>query len=115
MNSETTDLEHVACDFRRWQLLPANWDGEGASQANPRSIGGAIAFLNLLTATSDMPSPMLHSSGRAGLFFKTAELYADLEFLEDGRMAYYIERNGDKHKGVLDISTADQLPSRVNK
>lgn len=103
LDRQTTELEHIAGELRRWQLLPADWDGEGAASPNPRSLGEAVALVRLLPTTMALPSPMLHSSGRAGLFWKTERLYADLEFLGDTRLAYYIERNGDKHKGVLNF------------
>jgi len=44
---------------------------------------------------------MLLASGHVALYKNENGLYADIEFLGDGRIAYFIKRNGDKHKGVL--------------
>ena len=61
-----------------------------------------MAFVRLLDDIVELPEPMLLGSGHAGLFWKTDKLYADLEFLGDGRIAYFIEYEGEgKHKGVV--------------
>jgi hypothetical protein len=70
----------------------------------------AIAFVGLLKTDDALPEPMLNATGRAGLHWKRFGLYADIEFLGDGRLAYYIERNGDKHKGVLSFD-AKHIPA----
>ena len=98
----TTPAEHAIGEFRRWSQLGADWDGEGASAPVQSSLREASAFACLL-ADERIVEPMLHASGRAGLYFRTAALYADIEFLGDGRAAYYVERNGDKHKGVVNF------------
>lgn len=98
---QTTSRERVAGELRSWGLLTADWDGEGAAMPNVRSLKEAVSFIGLLDEDSVLPEPMLHASGHAGLFWKDGNLYADIEFLGDGRVAYYIERHGDKHKGVL--------------
>lgn len=103
----TTPAEHAIGEFRRWKELNSDWDGEGASAPNRTSLHEASAFACLLA--DDRPvEPMLHASGRAGLYFRTATLYADLEFLGDGRTAYYVERNGGKHKGVVNFDSQEQ-------
>ncbi len=48
---------------------------------------------------------MLLSSGHTALFWNEDNLYADIEFLGDGRIAYFIKKNGDKHKGVLEFKS----------
>jgi len=105
----TTPLEQLIGELKRWQLMSENWDGEGAAAPLPSSLAQAVSFVHLL-GTGSLPSPMLHASGHAGLFWKTAELYADLEFLGDNRIAYYIERHGDKHKGVVNFDKK-QMPA----
>ena len=106
---ETTPAEHAVGELRRWSLMPANWDGEGAAQPIPTSVREASAFAGLLPSTRTV-EPMLHASGRAGLYLRTATLYADIEFLGDGRIAYYIESNGDKHKGVVGFDSKKMPP-----
>jgi hypothetical protein len=106
---QTTPAEHVIGELRRWALLAPNWDGEGASAPSVESIREASAFAGLLSDGS-VVEPMLHASGRAGLYFRTATLYADIEFLGDGRAAYYVEHAGDKHKGVVNFDSK-QMPA----
>ena len=108
-NRETTASEHVIGELRRWSLLDKNWDGEGANAPAVESIREAAAFAGLLSDGS-VVEPMLHASGRAGLYFRTATLYADVEFFGDGRAAYFVERNGDKHKGVVNFDSK-QMPA----
>lgn len=97
----TTSREKLIGELRRWGLLKANWDGEEAGPPVASSLKEAVSFVSLLDQADALPEPMLHASGHAGLFWKDDSLYADIEFLGDGRIAYYIERHGDKHKGVL--------------
>lgn len=107
---ETSSSERVVGEIRRWNVLPANWDGEGAIVPLSSSLKEAESFVRLLDHKMLAPEPMLNANGRAGLFWKNSSLYADLEFLGDGRMAYYIEQNGDKHKGVLNFNSKIMPP-----
>lgn len=104
VSRDTTPREHTIGELRRWSQLSRNWDGEGAAAPNLASLREASNFACLRPADADV-EPMLHASGRAGLYFRTATLYADVEFLGDGRAAYYVERNGDKHKGVVNFDS----------
>ena len=101
LSRQTTAAEHVVGELRSWSLLSANWDGEGALAPIEVSLKEAVSFVRLMSDRDDV-EPMLHaSSGRAGLYFKNNNLYADIEFYGDTRVAYYIERNGGRHKGVV--------------
>jgi hypothetical protein len=54
---------------------------------------------------------MLHASGHAGLFWHGDKLYGDLEFLPQGRIAYYIEHKGvGRHKGGV-ACDSEKLPA----
>ena len=106
----TTSREKLVGELRRWGLLNANWDGEGAAPPVARSMKEAVSFVRLLDEGNMLPEPMLHASGHAGLFWKDDALYADIEFLGDGRVAYYIEHQGDKHKGVLNFDSKKMPP-----
>jgi hypothetical protein len=100
----TTAQEEVVGELRKWGLLERNWDGEGAGAPIRSSLSDAALLVHLLPADVPVPEPMLHATGRAGLYWNDGGLYADLEFLGDGRMTYYVERHGkDKHKGVVEI------------
>ena len=104
MSRDTTPREHAIGELRRWEQLPADWDGEGAAAPNLASLREASKFACLRPADADV-EPMLHASGRAGLYFRTPTLYADIEFFGDGRVAYFIERSGDRHKGVINFDS----------
>jgi hypothetical protein len=106
---ETSDQERAIGDLRRYEKLGANWDGEGATAPNIVSLRAASSFVCLMDRDQAMPEPMLHSSGRAGLYWRSDTLYADLEFFEDGRLAYYVEIGSDRHKGVVHPAT-DKIP-----
>jgi len=97
---KTTQKEVVIGELRRWSLLKANWDLEGASAPFQSSLRQAVSFVRLIPRDQCLPEPQLTASGRASLFWDEESLYADLEFLGDNRIAYYIEKEGDKHKGV---------------
>jgi hypothetical protein len=108
IDRDTTWQEHIIGELRRWRLFPSNWDGEGADAPSQNSVAEAIRFSRLLS--EDVAAePMMFASGRAGLYWRNPSLYADLEFLGDGRIAYYIEQNGDKHKGVVKFD-AREMP-----
>jgi hypothetical protein len=106
----TTPLESLVGEIRQYAIFEANWDGEGAAAPNARALREAEKFVRLLDPDLPLPEPMLHSSGNAGLFWRNPSLYADLEFLGGGRIAYFIKRNGDRHKGVLTFDSKS-MPS----
>ena len=106
----TTELEKIVGQFRRWATLEANWDGENANAPIANSLSQAQNFATLLTKDMPTPEPMLNSTGRAGLFWNLNNLYADLEFLPDEKIAYYIEKNKDKHKGVVTFNS-EKMPA----
>ncbi len=96
----TTPREKLVGELRRLSVLKANWDTEGAAAPLARSLDESIAFARLLSENMPMPETMLLHSGHAGLFWHSEKTYADLEFLGDGRIAYFVTREGDRHKGV---------------
>jgi len=100
----TTHLEEAIGEIRQWALLTNNWDGEGAGPPIDSSLQEATSFICALPSQGMVPEPMLHPSGRAGLYWNDATLYADLEFTGNGEIVYYIERRGEgKHKGVVNF------------
>lgn len=107
---QTSPVEKLVGEIRRWSLLSTDWDGEGGCAPILSSVRQTEAFVRLLNNAIPLPEPMLHANGRTGLYWNDGQLYADLEFLGDGRMAYFIERNEDKHKGVLKFDPS-QMPS----
>jgi len=98
---DTSPQENIIGELRQWNLLVANWDGEGATKPKLNSIKEAVSFVRLLDDKGALPEPMLLGSGNAALYWNEPGLYADIEFLGDNRIAYFIKINSDKHKGVL--------------
>lgn len=100
-NRQTTEVEKIIGELREWQFLDEDWDGEGARAPINKSIENAVSLMVLIKDSADMPEPMLHATGTVSLYWDDKNLYADLEFLGDGRIVYFIKNNNDKHKGVL--------------
>lgn len=102
---QTTDREHAIAELRRWKSLARDWDGEGASAPVPESLADAGAFACALDSRHLTPEPMLHTTGRAGLYWRSDDLYADLEFFGGGRIAFFYEKSRpegtDRLKGVV--------------
>lgn len=97
----TTAAEAAVGIIREMALVADNWDGEGGKAPSPTAIDQAVRFVFLLTDDIPVPEPMLMASGSVGLYWNDQGLYADLEFLGDGRITYYVERGpADKDKGV---------------
>ncbi len=97
----TSGQEHLISELRSWVKLTENWDGEGASAPINSSLLAASDFVCLLTRASAMPEPMLHASGRAGLVWTDEVNYAELEFLPQGEIVYYVTGATGKHKGIV--------------
>lgn len=109
--------ENIMGELRQFNLLDANWDGEGAAKPKSSSVKEAVSFVRVLGDVVVLPEPMLLATGNAALYWNEGGLYADVEFLGDGRIAYYIKRNGDKHKGVLafdSLKMPDVLPALLS-
>lgn len=103
VSRETTEQEKLVGELRRYVFLDENWDGEGAMKPNTSSLSSAVAFSRLIDEHLQMPEPLMNANGLAGLYWKNNVLYAELSFLSDGRIAYFIQRKNDKHKGILDF------------
>lgn len=100
---ETTEQEHLIATLRSYERLGENWDGEGAAPPVIRSLQAASDFVCLLTPDVEMPAPMIHASGHAGLTWSGGNADGELEFLEDGAIAYYFADGRDKHSGVVTL------------
>jgi hypothetical protein len=107
---ETTSQELLIGELRHWASFDDNWDGEGASRPSFASIRDAVAFSRLLDANVREPEPMLLASGHAALFWNETGLYADLEFVGNSRVAYFVQKNDDKHKGVMSFDP-EKMPA----
>lgn len=93
-------LRRLIGEIIEFRLLASDWDGEGAHLPSNESIKDAIFFSRLITQFL-LPEPMLLASGNVSLYWNNDNIYAELEFLDNSRIAYFIKRNEDKHKGVI--------------
>jgi len=107
---QTTESEKIIGELRQWQFLNEDWDGEDASAPIAQSIKNAVDFVGLIRDSADLPQPMLHATGNVSLYWNDKGLYVDIEFLSDGRLAYFIKTvNENRHKGVLSFD-AERMP-----
>lgn len=101
----STPLEEAIGEIRSWVLMDAGWDGEGALKPSVASIRDAVSFARMLKDDeASLPVPMLLASGHVSLFWNSPTLYADLEFLGNLKLVYFIKRDGAKYKGVVEFS-----------
>lgn len=108
---ETTEREQIVGELRKFRVVEAGWDGQAADAPNMGSLADAENFMHSLPMGAPLPEPMLHANGRAGLYWNDGQLYADLEFIGDGKVSYYVERRDEgKHKGVVKIRT-NEMPT----
>lgn len=106
----TTDMEKVIGELREWAFLKNNWDGEDGKAPSVDSIKEAVAFIRLMNRNAEMPDPNLLASGHVSLFWNSQNFYAEIEFLGDNRVAYFIKNNEDKHKGIISFGS-EKMPS----
>lgn len=107
---QTSEAEKVIGDIRHWASFSENWDGEGSCQPSAQSIVDAVSFVRLISDSAQIPHPMLHATGNVSLFWNENGLYADIEFLGQNRVAYFIKQNEDKHKGVISFDS-EKMPA----
>lgn len=107
---QTSDVEKAIGEIRHWASFSENWDGEGANLPSTESIRDSVSFLRLIADSEQLPQPMLHATGNVSLFWNDNGLYADVEFLGQNKVAYFIKRNEDKHKGVISFDS-EKMPA----
>lgn len=100
---QTTGLEHLIASLRGMEHYKSNWDGEGAKVPVVDSLRAASNFACLLSQGTEIPEPLLHASGRAGLAWSGDGSYGELEFLENGSIVYYFAAGANKHKGIVTL------------
>lgn len=107
---QTSEVEKAIGEIRNYGSFSQNWDGEGANLPSIQSIKDSVSFLRLIADSEQLPQPMLHATGNVSLFWNDDELYADVEFLGQNRVAYFIKRKEDKHKGVISFDS-EKMPA----
>lgn len=108
-----TRIIGILDEFLHLRNLKENWDGEGAVIPDILSISYAENFVCLFDEDFKFPETMLHDSGRVGLFWNDDSLFADLEFLSDGTIAYYIKKGMQIFKGVTHFDGVN-IPEELN-
>lgn len=109
---ETTNKEKIIGELRQLGLTSANWDGEDASKPKLNAIKDAVSFARNLDDNFYMPEPMLHESGNVSLYWNVKKFYADIEFLGNEHLAYFIKYGENKHKGICKIND-EKMPTML--
>ncbi len=95
-NYDTDPADLAVAQLLRMEEWDADWDGNGAAKPLGFSLKDARAFVRALSPESIMPKATLHANGHTILFVNGPEVYAELEFLEDHRIGFYVRRGGDE-------------------
>lgn len=101
VDRQTSAAEIAVGELRRMASLPHDWDGEGACAPHGKSLRAATNFIRMVPSHLTDAETMLNANGHAGLSWDDPERYAELEFLGDGRIAYFIQHGEDRHKGIV--------------
>lgn len=80
----------------RLEKLDADWDGNDAAKPLGHSIKEARNFVRKLSPESIIPGATLHADGHAILFIRQPDIYAELEFLGNGKIGFYARRGEEK-------------------
>lgn len=92
--------------------LPDGWDGQQEDVAPSETAArDAINFVEKLPPFLLTPEVMAASDGELGLFWSTPDLYLNVSFFGDGRMAYFGEFAGSQVKGEHVTSLSHGIPA----
>lgn len=93
---QSTPADLVVAQLIRMESWDADWDGNGAARPLDFSLKAARAFVRALAPESLIPQATLHADGHAILFINSADVYAELEFLEGSQIGFYVRRGGEE-------------------
>lgn len=114
--AEVTPLSQLIGTLTSYESLPEDWDGYGGIAPTSEAVSNATDFVSLLPADLPLPKPMLSGNGVVGLYWKTENLYLDIEFEGDGTYSYYAEKSGDSARYDDKISiTSAELPEELEQ
>jgi hypothetical protein len=91
-----TSADLVVAQLIRMESWEDDWDGAGAAKPLDFSLKDARKFVRDLSPDSVIPQPTLHADGHAILFINNSDTYAELEFLEDHRIGFYVRLGGEE-------------------
>src|SRR5215831_16177284 len=89
-NYDQGPADLAVAQLLRMEEWDADWDGNGAAKPLGFSLKDARAFIRALSPESVIPKATLHADGHTILFVNGPEIYAELEFLEDHRIGFYV-------------------------
>ena len=95
--------EKLIDEISSYNSLCDNWDGENALKPDRNLIKEVVSLISLFDAKIPLPEPMLLSSGHIGLFWNEDNLYVDIEFLDNSRIAYFIKKDSVTYKGIFEL------------
>jgi len=92
--SALTEADEIVAELCRFEQLTDDWDGNGAARPIVDSLRQARRFIRALHPRSALPMPALHADGHTALLLRHSDSYAELEFLGDNKIGYYVQRGG---------------------
>lgn len=97
----------IEAELSGYTDLDEDWDDAGAEPPSAKTIEIARSVLSFSSALGSVPKRSYVSpSGEVGLVWSNASGYADLSFLEDGTISYYV-RSAD---GTQEEYSESRLP-----
>jgi len=96
LNVSASRADAAIAQLLRLEKLEADWDGSEAAKPIDYSLKEARAFVRKLAPESVIPRATLHADGHAILFMCEPGIYAELEFLGNSKIGYYVRRGEQK-------------------
>lgn len=111
-----TPLNKLVGTLNGYGNLPEDWDGYGGVPPMSETVSDASNVVSLLPREVPLPKPMLSGNGNIGLYWKTDDLYLDIEFEGDGTFSYYAEKAGVEplFDDMISVAT-DKLPEELEQ
>jgi hypothetical protein len=96
LNVSASRADAAIARLLRLEKLEADWDGSEAAKPIDYSLKDARNFIRKLSPDSVIPRAALHADGHAILFMREPDIYAELEFLGNGKIGYFVRRGERK-------------------
>lgn len=107
--SEERIRKEIDEQFALYATLKPGWDGHNAEPVNPRSLADARKFLGMRPTGVRLPHPQIDPEGVVGLFWRTGDGAAYIDFEGDGLLSYYA-RQGARDDPLCREILADGRP-----
>jgi len=86
---EPSPEDKLHAELLSYLELPHGWDGFDGAPASPEAVVDALTFLALRPSDIPLPHPQVSPDGEVGLYWRTAEVYAEISFSGDRTFAYF--------------------------